>query len=145
MGFWDGFWSVWDTKIDDKKKEEKVREERGGTTQLSILALRGYLYKGRRLSALGCILASRDPPDLDFWWFVDAPGWVLDNFGDIFCMLCAARRPALHNAFIEAVPVFLHLLVLLLLLFWCGGLCAALGIFFSPSLSHKFFQNRSQN
>ena len=77
---------------------------------------------GWYVSALGCFLTSRDPPDLDF---LEVFGWVLNIFGDRFCMLSAAPRPALRNAFIDAVTALLRFLVLLLLLFWCGGLCAA--------------------
>ena len=38
--------------------------------------------------------------------------------------VCGSRA-SLHNAFIAAVTMLLHLLALLPLLFWCGGLCTA--------------------
>ena len=40
------------------------------------------------------------------------PNWVLEGFGDMFCMLFAAPRALLHNAFIDAVTTLLHLLAL---------------------------------
>ena len=41
----------------------------------------------------------------------------------------AAPRASLHNAFINAVSTLLHLPALFHLSIWCGGLCAAHGIF----------------
>ena len=74
------------------------------------------------------VLPSRDPPGLDFWRFWDVPSWVLEGFRNMLCMLFAAPRTLLHNAFIDAVTTLLHLLALFLLPFWCGGLCTAHGI-----------------
>ena len=58
------------------------------------------------------VLPSRDPPGLDFWRFWDVPSWVLEGFRSMFCMLFAAPRTLLHNAFIDAVTTLLHLLAL---------------------------------
>ena len=77
---------------------------------------------GWSVAPLGCILASRAGPGLDFWRFWDLPGWVLEGFGRVFS---AAPRYSLYNAFIDAETAFLRLLRLSLLPFWCGGLCAA--------------------
>ena len=71
------------------------------------------------------VLPSRDPPGLDFWRFWDVPSWVLEGFRSMFCMLFAAPRTLLHNAFIDAVTALLHSLVLFLPPFGCGGLRAA--------------------
>ena len=60
---------------------------------------------------------SQGHPIKDQVHILDAPRWALVQIAIL-----------LHNALMDVVTARLHLLVLLLLPFWCGGLCAAHGI-----------------
>ena len=71
--------------------------------------------------------AAQEGPGLDFGGFRECPGRLSEvpklNFSRFF-------RTFRYNVFNSAVSTLLHFPALCLLPFWCGGLCAALGIFF---------------
>ena len=79
-GGWGGFGEEKKIKKGEKKSEkrkEKRERKEGGQSKLSELALRGYLYKGRHLGALGA-------PRLDFKGFRVPPNHVSGSPGSSF-------------------------------------------------------------
>ena len=88
---------------------------------------------GRLLAGLGCLLGA-------FWLSEPLRPSILSGFGTCwagfwnasgacFAMPFAGPGTALRDAFINAVATLLYLPALFLLPFWCGGLCAAHGIY----------------
>ena len=69
--------------------------------------------------------AAQEDPGLDFGRFWEHPGRVSEVPKLYFSRFFRTLR---SNAFHNTVTTLLHFPTLLLLLFWCGGLCAAHGI-----------------
>ena len=69
--------------------------------------------------------AAQEDPGLDFGRFWEHPGRVSEVPKLYFSRFFRTFR---SNAFHNTVTTLLHFPTLLLLLFWCGGLCAAHGI-----------------
>ena len=94
-----------------------------------LLASLGRLWGclGRILNPLGhvygaswVLFCARTPPSIDFWEVWDCAGL---SFGEL-------RGHLLRCVFISAVTTLLSFPAMFYLAFWCGGLCAALGIKF---------------